>query len=62
MKQQRMTFDMSPEDHKRIKLFCVKIGVSIKDFIVKSALENIKKYEQGTNPIMLDKNDHKIEF
>ena len=44
-KQQRISFDMSVEDHKYLKMCCAKLGISIKDFIIKATNEAIHAQE-----------------
>lgn len=46
MKQKaRLTIDMDREDHMYLKMACAKIGVSMKDFLLKLALEKIEELE-----------------
>ena len=45
MEKQRLSFDMSVEDHKYLKMCCAKLGVSIKDFIIKATNEKVEAYE-----------------
>lgn len=44
-KKQRLSFDMSVDDHKYLKMCCAKLGVSIKDFIIKATNEKLEAYE-----------------
>ncbi len=44
-KQQRLSFDMDVHDHKYLKICCAQLGVSIKDFIIKSTLEAVYRQE-----------------
>lgn len=43
--QKRLSFDMSVEDHKYLKMCCAKIGMSIKEFIIKATNEKVYEYE-----------------
>jgi hypothetical protein len=45
MEKQRLSFDMSVEDHKYLKMCCAKLGVSIKDFIINATNEAVYAYE-----------------
>lgn len=45
MNKQRLSFDMSADDHKNLKMCCAKLGVSIKDFIIKATLDAIHAQE-----------------
>lgn len=45
MNKQRLSFDMSVEDHKYLKMCCAKLGVSIKEFIIKAINEKVEFYE-----------------
>ena len=46
MKQQRFSLDMPEEHHKKIKLYCVSVGIRIRDFIINATLEKLKKCEK----------------
>ena len=74
MEKQRLSFDMSVEDHKYIKMCCAKLGVSIKNFIIKSSIEAVyaqediwfdeltqreEDKEEGENYVLID---HKGNF
>jgi hypothetical protein len=66
MEKQRLSFDMSVEDHKYLKMCCAKLGVSIKEFIIKATNEKVEAYEdewlfkdsyednEGTNHVFID--------
>jgi hypothetical protein len=68
MENQRLSFDMSIEDHKYLKMCCAKLGVSIKKFIIKATLEAVyaqediwfdeliqkQEEEQGENYVLID--------
>lgn len=43
--QQRLSFDMSVEDHKYLKMCCAKLGISIKEFIIRATNEKVGAYE-----------------
>lgn len=45
MEKQRLSFDMSVEDHKYLKMCCAKLGVSLKEFIIKSINEAVYAQE-----------------
>jgi hypothetical protein len=45
MEKQRLSFDMEVEDHKYLKMCCAKLGISIKDFIIKATNEKVESYE-----------------
>lgn len=45
MEKQRLSFDMSVEDHKYLKMCCAKLGVSIKEFIIKATNEKVEAHE-----------------
>lgn len=45
MDKQRLSFDMSVEDHKYLKVCCAKLGISIKEFIIKATNEKVEAYE-----------------
>ena len=41
----RLTVDMTPDEHMYLKMACVKIGVSMKDFLLQLAFEKIEDME-----------------
>lgn len=41
MQKQRLSFDMDVNDHKYLKMCCAKLGVSIKDFLIKTINEAV---------------------
>lgn len=45
MEKQRLSFDMSVEDHKYLKMCCAKLGVSIKEFIINATNEAVYAQE-----------------
>ena len=45
MEMQRVSFDIPKEEHKYMKMACVKMGISLKDFITSSAIEKLEEYE-----------------
>lgn len=45
MTTHRISVDIDEEDHRYLKLCCVKLGVSIKSFVVKSVIEKIDEQE-----------------
>ena len=45
MNTQRLSFDMPSEEHKYLKMCCAKLGISIKDFIIKATIEKVEAYE-----------------
>ncbi len=66
MEKQRLSFDMSVEDHKYLKMCCAKLGISIKEFIIRATNEKVESYEdewlfehsyednEGKNHILID--------
>lgn len=68
MKKQRLSFDMSVEDHKYLKMCCAKLGVSIKDFIINATNEAVyvqedkwldevpREEEEGENFVYIEHN------
>jgi len=45
MPTQRLSFDMPIEDHKKMKIMCAEVGISIKDFILEAIEEYITSQE-----------------
>ena len=45
MEKQRLSFDMDAQDHKYLKMCCAKLGVTIKDFMIKATLDKIDHQE-----------------
>lgn len=45
MEKQRLSFDMSAEDHKYLKMCCAKLGISLKEFIIKAINEKVDEHE-----------------
>jgi|GEM_PF-4990795 len=43
----RISVDIDQEDHRYLKLCCVKLGVSIKDFVVQSVRQKVEEAEDG---------------
>ena len=41
MQKKRLSFDMDVNDHRCLKMCCAKLGVSIKDFIIKAINEAV---------------------
>ncbi len=41
MDKQRLSFDMSVEDHKYLKMCCAKLGVSLREFIINATNEAV---------------------
>jgi hypothetical protein len=67
-KKQRLSFDMSTEDHKYLKMCCARLGISIKDFIINATNEAVyaqedkwfdeipREDEEGENFIYMEHN------
>jgi hypothetical protein len=47
MKKQQVSFEMSAEDHKNLKICCVELGVSMKDFIITATMEKVIQIQQN---------------
>lgn len=47
MESKRLSFDMSQEDHKYLKMCCAKLGVSIKEFVIRATNEKVATCEDG---------------
>ena len=45
MKEVRLSIMMDENEHKYLKMCCAKLGVSIKDFVVKSVTEQVYAQE-----------------
>lgn len=41
----RISVDIDEEDHKYLKMCCLKLGTSIKAFVVGTVLEKVEEYE-----------------
>lgn len=41
----RLTVDMSPDEHMYLKMACAKMGVSMKEFLLRSAFEKMEDIE-----------------
>ncbi len=66
METKRLSFDMSEQDHTYLKMCCARLGVSIKDFIIKATNEKVVACEdiwlwqqvdenqEGDNHILID--------
>jgi len=46
MSKVRLSFDIDSENHKRLKLCCVNMGISIKEFALCTILNNLNQIEQ----------------
>lgn len=47
MTKQKLSFEMSVEDHKNLKACCAIMGVSIKDFVTEATIEKVKERQLG---------------
>lgn len=45
MEKRRLTLDISKDEHMYLKMSCAKLGVSMKDFMLRSALDKIEDLE-----------------
>jgi predicted DNA-binding protein len=45
MKKARLTVDMSSEEHMYLKMTCAKLGVTMKQFLMKAAFEKMTDLE-----------------
>ena len=43
----RLTLDMLPKEHTSLKAACAKMGISMKEFILRSAFEKLKELEDA---------------
>lgn len=41
----RLTVDMSPDEHMYLKMACAKFGVSMREFLLRSAFEKMQDIE-----------------
>lgn len=41
----RLTVDMSPDEHMYLKMACAKMGVTMKEFLLRSAFEKMEDIE-----------------
>lgn len=44
-KNVRLSVEIPEEEHKYLKMCCLKLGVSIKDFVTKSVIERVDLWE-----------------
>ncbi|MBB64635.1 MAG: hypothetical protein CMO81_06180 [Waddliaceae bacterium] len=46
-KLKRLTLDMQSEEHTNLKIACSRMGVSMKEFILKSVFEKLEEIEEA---------------
>lgn len=67
MATHRISVDIEEEEHKYLKLCCVKLGVSIKSFVLQSVRQKVEEKEdswlfnedekqEGNNFVLIDHN------
>lgn len=45
MKKTRLSVDIDEEEYKYLKMCCVKLGMTIKDFVLKATIERVDSWE-----------------
>lgn len=45
MSKTRLSLEMDEEEHKYLKMCCAKIGVSIKEFVLKATIDTVDSWE-----------------
>lgn len=48
MKDQRLSIDIQPDIHKKIKVYCANHGISMREFITNAISIQIDLYENGS--------------
>lgn len=69
MSKHRVSVDIEEEDHRYLKMCCAKLGVSIKDFVLKSIINSVDAQEDEwwlelpeTKELLKDSQEGRIEF
>jgi hypothetical protein len=57
LKKTRLSVDIDEEEYKYLKMCCVKLGMTIKDFVLKATIESVDSWEDIW---MLDREDEKL--
>lgn len=69
MATQRISVDIEEDEHKYLKMCCAKLGISIKQFVIKATLESVYNQEDEwwlqdpeTQQMLKDNEEGKLEF
>ncbi len=54
-KYKKVTFDFPAEEYVYLKMACAKQGISMKDFLTRSAIKSIEEYEDELDLMALQK-------